>query len=101
MAARAGDAELANDPQRNVLCANVCGEAPLNADQHALGPLERHDLGREDMRELARAATECERAKATHGARMAVRDCMGRARQHHAELWRDHMRNALLRIIDV
>ncbi len=53
------------------------------------------------MRELGGAAAEGHRAEAAHGAGVAVRYRVGRARQHHAELRRHHVRDALLGIIDV
>jgi hypothetical protein len=53
------------------------------------------------MRELAGAAAEGERAEPAHGAGVAVGHRVGRARQHHAELGRDHVRDALLGIVDV
>ena len=76
-------------------------EPAFERDPHALGPLERHHLGGEDVRELGRAATEGERAEAADGAGVAVGHRVGRARQHHAELRRDHVRDALLGIVDV
>ena len=66
-------------------------EAAFEPNEHALGPLERHDLGREDVRELARAATEGERAEAAHRARVTVGNRVGRAGQHHAKLRCHHM----------
>ena len=48
-----------------------------------------------------RAAAEGERAEAADGAGMAVGNGVGRARQHHAELRRDDVGDALLRVIDV
>src|SRR5215467_2339231 len=41
------------------------------------------------------------RAEASHGAGVAVGNRVRRARQHHAQLRRDHVRNALLRVVDV
>jgi hypothetical protein len=101
MATRAGNAELADEAQRHVLGADVRSESAFEADPHALRALERHRLGGEDVRELARSAPEGERANPAHGAGMAVGHGMGRAGQHHAELGRDHMRDPLLGIGDV
>ncbi len=53
------------------------------------------------MRELGGAAAERERAEPAHGRGVAVGHRMGRARQHHAELGRDHMRDALLGIAEI
>ena len=70
-------------------------------DQHALGTLQCHHLRRENMRELGGAASEGERPEAAHRAGVAVRHRVGRTRQHHAELRRDYVRDALLWIVDV
>ena len=51
--------------------------------------------------ELGGAAAEGERAEPADGAGMAVGHRMGRARQHHAELGRHHVRDALLGIAEV
>ena len=51
--------------------------------------------------ELGGAAAEGERAEPADRAGMAVGHRVGRARQHHAELRRHHVRDALLRIVDV
>jgi len=101
MAARAGDAELGDDAQRHVLCRDVWRKRAIEADAHAFGSLERHHLRGEDMGELAGAAAERERAEPAHRARVTVRHRVGRARQHHAELGRHHVGNALLGIVDV
>ena len=53
------------------------------------------------MLELGGADPEGERAEAADGAGMAVGHGMGRARQHHAELRRDHMGDALLGIAEI
>ena len=65
------------------------------------GRLQRHHLRREDVRELGGAAAEGERAEAADRAGMAVGNGVGRARQHHAELRRDHVGDALLGVVDV
>ena len=99
--ARAGDAQLGDDAQRHVLGGHVRGELALQANQHGLRPPQRHHLRRQDVRELARSAAEGERAEASHRAGVAVGDRVGRARQHHAQFRRDHVRNTLLRVVDV
>ncbi len=76
-------------------------EPALDPHAHALGPLERDHLGGQDMLELAGAAAEGERSQPADRAGMAVGHRMGGAGQHHAELGRHHMGNALLRIVDV
>jgi hypothetical protein len=47
------------------------------------------------------AAAERERAEAADGGGVAVRHRVGGARQHHAELGRDHVRDTLLGIAEV
>ena len=53
------------------------------------------------MLELGGADREGERAETADGAGMAVGHGMGRARQHHAELGRDHVGDALLGIAEI
>ena len=53
------------------------------------------------MRKLGRAAAERQCSHAADGAGVTVRHRMRRARQHHAELRRDDVRNALLRIVQI
>ena len=65
------------------------------------GRSQRHHLRRQDVRELGGAAAEGERAESADGAGMAVGDGMGRARQHHPQLRRNDVRDALLRVVDV
>jgi len=101
MTACPGHSQLADEAQRHILCSHVRWQASFQPDQHALGTAQGHDLGREDVCELARAASEGERAEATHGAGVAVRDGMGCARQHHSELGSNDMRDALLGVVDV
>ena len=101
MAARAGDAELGDDAQRHVLGRHLRAEPAFEAYQHALRTPQRHHLRRQDVRELRGAAAEGERAEAAHRAGMAVGNGVGRARQHHAELRRDDVGDALLGVIDV
>ena len=76
-------------------------EPAVKPRAHALRPLQRHHLRGENMRHLAGAAAEGERADAADGAGVAVRRRMGRARQHDAEFRRHHVGDALLRIVDV
>ncbi len=101
MAARAGDADLRDDAQRHVLGADMRPKPAFEADQHPLRPLQRHHLRRQDVRELGRAAAERERAEAADRRGVAVGHRVRRARQHHAELGRNDVRDALLRIVDV
>ena len=101
MAARAGDADLGDDPQRHVLGGDMRRQLAVEPDAHALRPLHRHHLRGEDVRKLGGAAAERERAEAADRAGVAVGHRMRRARQHHAELRRDHVRNALLGIAEV
>jgi hypothetical protein len=79
----------------------VSAEPAVEPDQHALRPFERHHLRREDMRELARATAERKRPESADRAGVAVRHRVGGARQHHAELGRDYVRDALLGVVDV
>ena len=101
VAAPARDAKLGDDAQRHILGGDMRGERPVEADAHAPGPLHRHHLGRQNMRELGGAAAEGERAEPADRRGMAVGDRMGRARQHHAKLRRHHVRDALLRIAEI
>ena len=101
MTARAGDAELGDDAQRHVLGRHLRAEPAFEAYQHALRTPQRHHLRRQDVRELRGAAAEGECAEAAHRAGMAVGNGVGRARQHHAELRRDDVGDALLGVIDV
>ena len=63
--------------------------------------LERHHLRDEDMRKLAGAAAEGQRADAADRAGMTVGHRVRRARQHDAEFRRHDVRNALFGIADV
>ena len=101
VAARAGDAELGDDAQRHVLGGDMRRQPCRRAGSHALRPLHRHHLRRQDVRELGGAAAEGQRAEPADRAGVAVGHRMRRARQHHAELRRDHVRDALLGIVEV
>ena len=82
--------------------AVTCGdELAVEPHQHPLRPLHRHHLRRENMRELRRAAAERQRADAADRAGVTVGHRVRRARQHHAELRRDDVRNALLGIVKI
>ena len=76
-------------------------ELAVEPDAHALRPLHRDHLRRQDMLELARAAAKRQRAEPADRAGMAVRHRMRRAGQHHAEFGRDDMGDALLRIVEI
>ncbi len=76
-------------------------ESAVEPHAHALGAFERHHLGDQDVRKLAGAAAESERAEPADGAGVAVGHRVRRARQYDAELRRHHVRNALLGIVDI
>ncbi len=76
-------------------------EAAVEAHSHALRALERHHLRGEDVRKLTGAAAESERTEPADRAGVTVRDRVGCARQHNAELRRHDMGNALFRIVDI
>ena len=99
--ARAGHAELRNQPQRHVLGGDVGAKRAVQAHAHTLRPLHRDHLRRQDMRQLRRATAEGHGAEPADGRRVAVGHRMRRARQHHAELRRHHVRDALLGIAEV
>ena len=101
VAARAGDADFRDDSKGDILGGDMRRQLAVEPDQHRLRPLHRDHLRREDMRELGRAAAERQRSDASDRAGVAVRHRMRRARQHHAKLRRDDVRNALLRIVKI
>ena len=76
-------------------------ETAVEPHAHVVRPFERHHLGRENVGELARAATKSEGADSADCAGVAVRHRMGRAGKHDAEFGRHDMRYALLRIVDI
>src|SRR5262249_22128682 len=88
---RTGDADLGNDPQGDVLGADMSAEAAVKPHPHTLRPFQRHDLGRQNMSKLAGAAAECERADTADGAGVTVRHGMRRTRQHDAEFGRHNV----------
>jgi hypothetical protein len=101
MTAPTGDADLGDNAQRSVLRGDIGAEPAVQPHPHALRPLHRQHLRRQDVLEFAGAAAEGERAEAADRRRVAVRYCVRRAGQHHAELGRHDVRNALLRIAEV
>ncbi len=101
VAARARNADFRYDSQGDVLGGDVRRELAVEPHPHPLRPLHRHHLRRENMRELGCSAAERQCSDASDGARVQIRHRMRRARQHHAELRRDHVRNALLGVVKI
>ena len=101
MAARTGNADFGNNSKGYVLCRDMRRQLAVEPNHHPLRPLHRHHLRREDVRKLRRSASERQRSHSPDGAGVTVRHRMRRARQHHAKLWRDHVRNTLLRIVKI
>ena len=100
-AATAGDADLRDDAQRHVLGADMDPKPPLDPHPHAFWLLQRNHLGGEHVFQLRGAAAERQRAEAPDRAGVAVRHRMSCARQHHAELRRHHMGDAVVGIAEV
>ena len=98
VAARASDAELGDQPQCNVLRTNMRSLAGRRAVRACPRPFHRHHLRRENVRHLAGADAESQRANAADGTGVAVRNCVRCAWQHDAEFRCHDVGNALLRI---
>ena len=101
MTAAAGDADFGDDFQRDVLARRPRTDDAIKADAHALRLEHGDDLRRQNVLKLGGAATEGERAEAADRAGVAVGHGVGRAGQHHADLGRDDMGNAVLVVAEI
>ncbi len=101
VAAAARDPDLGDDAEREILRGHLRPQPAVGPHPHAPGTPERQHLGGEHVLELGGAAPEGEHAEAADRAGVAVRHRVGGARQHHAELGRHHVRDALLRIAEI
>ncbi len=101
IAARTLCADCADDPEDQVLGGGAGGKLAVHADAHGAGHAVDQRLGGQHMLNLGRADAEAERAERAVGGGMAVAADHHHARPDHAVLGRDHVLDALQRIVGV
>ena len=100
-AACSAHAHAAYQRQRNVFGVEPVRQAAVQPDAHLAGLFHGHHLGAQHMHQLGGAATKGQAADGAYSRSVAVGAGQRQAGQGDAELRRDHVHDAVLRVVHI